>query len=176
MENILSYFINEPERQFHVRELARLTSLSPATTSKYLHQLEKEKFITKEKKLNHLFFQANTTHPLFKLKKQQQNIEQLHKSGLMTFLEDQFNQPQAIILFGSFAKAENTLKSDIDILIITPIKKQVNVSSFEKKLHHQIQIFTHSKDELKKMQTTNKELLNTFINGMILTGYWELFI
>ncbi|MFH1972507.1 MAG: nucleotidyltransferase domain-containing protein [archaeon] len=170
--DILTYFIKEPEREFHVRELAKLTKKSPTTVSKYLKQLEKENILISEKKLNHLFFKANSENPSFKDQKLFYNIKTIRDSGLIEHLHNTYD-PEAIILFGSFAKAENIERSDIDILIITPSKKEVKLEKFEKKLNHKIQLFLHSKTDLQTMK--NKKLLNNFINGIKLEGYWELF-
>jgi len=167
--DITAYFIKEPEREFHVRELAKLTKKSPSTISKYLKQLERNNILISEKKLNHLFFKANSENPSFKDQKLFYNIKIIRDSGLINHLKDKYD-PEAIILFGSFAKAENIERSDIDILIITPSKKEINLEKFEKKLKHKIQLFLHSKKD-----KINKKLLNTFINGIKLEGYWEFF-
>jgi predicted nucleotidyltransferase len=45
----------------------------------------------------------------------------IKNSELISFLEYKYT-PEAIILFGSFSKGENGKNSDIDILIISPIK------------------------------------------------------
>ena len=87
-------------------------------------------------------------------------------------MEEKFNHPSSVILFGSFARGENIKRSDIDILIITPLKKKIDISKFEEKIGHEIQIFTYSKESLKKMK--NKELLNNFINGIVLEGHMEI--
>jgi len=170
--DIINYFMNEPEREFHVRELAKLTKRSPTTVSKYLKQLEKSNILISEKKLNHLFFKANSENPSFKDKKLFYNIKMIRNSGLIKFLNDKYD-PEAIILFGSFAKAENIERSDIDILVITPSKKEISLEKYERKLKHRIQLFLHSKNDFKSMK--NKNLLNNFINGIKLEGYWELF-
>jgi len=175
MDNILKYFINEPEREFFVRELAKLNKKSPTTISKYLHQLKKENLLTSKNKYNHLLFKANTESRKFKDKKLFYNIEQLRKSGLIDYLVEEFNQPTAIILFGSFSKANNIPQSDIDLLIVTPVKKELKLSKFEKILKHNIQLFLYSQAEIERMKIKNKELLNNLINGFTLFGYWEVF-
>ena len=172
--DIIDYVINEPEREFHVRELAKLIKKSPTTVSKYLKQLEKEQILVSEKKLNHLFFKANTENQAFKDKKRSYNLEKIRKSRLIELLTQVYN-PEAIVLFGSFAKAENVDKSDIDLLVITPLKKEVNVNKYEKDLDHKIQLFVHSKKEIDDMKSKNTKLLNSFINGIKIYGYWELF-
>src|SRR3989344_4808251 len=81
----------------------------------------------------------------------------------------------AIVLFGSFAKGEDAEKSDIDLLVITSAKKELNLDIFDKKLGRKIQLFLFSEKEIEKMKESNKELLNSLINGIILYGFFEVF-
>ena len=175
MDKLLEYFIKEPEREFHVRELAKLVKKSPTTVSKYLKKAKKEDVLISRKKLNHLLFKANTKNQSFKDIKLSFNIKNLRSSGLITYLEDEYNYPEAIILFGSFGKAEDIPRSDVDLLVISPVKKEINLQEYEKILGHKIQLFIYSKSEIEKMKMKNKELLNNFINGIVLEGFWELF-
>ena len=172
MDNILDYFIKEPEREYYVRELAKLLKKSPTTISKYLNKLEKKGLLKSEKKFNHLLFKANIESKKFKDLKLFYNIEKIRESGLIDYLNDKFNYP-TIVLFGSFGKAENSINSDIDILVITPLKNKIDLEKYEELLKHKIQLFLHSSPELSKMK--NKNLLNNFINGFVLEGYWEIF-
>lgn len=175
MDNTLEHFMKEPEREFHIRELAKLTKKSPTTISKYLNLYKKEQLLTYKNKFNHLLYKANIENKAFKDAKLFYNIKKLRSSGLIEYLGEEFNHPEAITLFGSFRKAEDIASSDIDILIITPIKKEVNLSRFEKYLGHNIQLFLHSSKEIEEMKVKNKELLNSFINGLVLHGFWEVF-
>ena len=175
MNNLLEYMLREPEREFHVRELARLSKRSPTTVSKVLKKYKKEGLITLAKKLNHLIAKANPENPAYKQAKLSYNIKNIKKTGLIDYLIEEYNHPEAIILFGSFAKAENIPKSDIDLAVITPLKKEINLEKFEKTLNHSIHLFKFSRQEVEKMKKSNKELLNNLINGIIFSGYWELF-
>lgn len=175
MDKLLNFFIKESEKEFYVRQLSKLLNKSPTTISKNLKEYKKKGILNSEKKFNHLLFKANTQSKEFKQLKLNYNINLLNDSGLIDYLIKEFNHPQAIVLFGSFAKAENTSQSDIDLLIINPSKKQINLNNFEKKLQNPIQLFIYSKDEIEKMKQKNKELLNNFINGIILNGFWEVF-
>ncbi|MEK6917978.1 MAG: nucleotidyltransferase domain-containing protein [Nanoarchaeota archaeon] len=174
MDEILAYFYENPEKEYYVRELARLLKKSPTTISKNLKSLEKEGLLLHIRKYNHLLFRANTENKLFKQRKIHYNIEKIRRSGLIDYLNEFLNHPQAIILFGSFSKGENIYSSDIDILIISSLKKILNLERFEKKLDHEIQLFIHSNQEIEKMKSSSKELLNNFINGIVLEGYWEV--
>lgn len=175
MDKLLKYFIVEPEREYHIRELAKLTKLSPTTISKYLNEFSKKEILVFRKKFNHLLFKADNENPNFRDIKFSYNLRILRESGLIDFLIKEFNHPKAIILFGSFAKAEDNLNSDIDILIITPIRKDVDLKKFENILKHKIQLFLHSNKEIDKIKIKNKELINNWVNGIRLYGFWEIF-
>ncbi len=173
--DIIEYFFKEPNREFHVREIAKLTKKSPTTTSKYLNNLKKQSLLLCEKKLNYLLFKANTENPLFRELKINYNLKKLRESGLIDYLNKSFNYPKAIILFGSFRKGENIPGSDIDIVLITPVKKEIDCSKYEKYLGYKIQLFLNSHEDIERMKLKNKELLNNFINGIIIEGIWEIF-
>lgn len=175
MDSLLKYFFENLNREYHVRELAKFTKKSPTTISKHLSKLKKDGVLKSEKRHHHLFFRANTDSPLFRDLKLADNLHRLRQSGLIDFLTEEFNHPEAILLFGSYRKAEDLPRSDIDILIITPVKKELDLSRYEKKLGHAVQLFLHSNQSLEKMKTRNKELLNNFVNGFMIEGYWELF-
>lgn len=165
----------EPEREFHIREISKIFKKSPTTISKYLFQYKKEGLLKAVNKLNHLLYRADTSSSLFKQAKLNYNIRILYESGLIDYLIEEFNNPESIIIFGSFAKAEDILSSDIDILIISPVKKELNLEKFEGKLGRKIQLFIHSSGDIEKMKKENKELLNNFINGIKIYGFWEVF-
>lgn len=175
MNNILKYFIREPEKEFHVRELAILANKSPTTISKYLNKMKRGGVLTSRRKFNHLLFRANSESQKFKDLKLFYNIKILRKSGLIGSLVKEFNNPEAIILFGSFAKAEDIASSDVDILVITPVKKEIKTDKFEKRLSRRIQLFLFSNKEIERMKEKNKELLNNLINGIVIHGFWEIF-
>jgi predicted nucleotidyltransferase len=145
------------------------------TISNKLKQYTKDSILIAEKKYNHLFFKANTESKKFKNLKLNYNLSELENSNLISTLEDFYNFPETIILFGSFAKAEDNSNSDIDLLIISSKKEEPNLEKFEKKLGHKIQLFIHSKKELSKLKDKNKELVNNWINGIVISGYFELF-
>jgi len=174
MDKVLERFIKEPGREFYVRELARLSKKSPMTISKRLRNYEKEHILESEKRLNHLLFKGNPSSIMFRQKKINYNLEKIYSCGLIEFLESKFDYPEAIILFGSWAKGENIDKSDLDLLIISPVKKEVSMEKFRRKFGN-IQLFVLSKNKIKEMIKKNPELVNSFVNGIVLYGSWEVF-
>ena len=175
MNTTTNLFIENPERKFHLREIARILKKSPATISKNLNKLYKEKLLLREKLSNHNYFMANIENKKYKQLKLSYNLEKLNNSEIIEFIEKKLHFPQAIILFGSYAKAENNSQSDIDLLVISPTKNNINLKKFEKELGKEIHLFVNSKNEIQKMKKTNPELLNSWINGIVLYGFWEVF-
>ncbi len=175
INRLLEIFLEEPEKEFYIRELSRKLKKSPTTISKYLKELEKEGILKSKEKFNHLLFKANIEKEEFRQLKINYNLKKISESGFVNFLIREFNEPKAIVLFGSFAKGENIKASDIDLLVITSLKKEINIEKFEHKFGHKIQLFLFSDGELEKMKEKNKELLNSFINGIKLHGFMEIF-
>ncbi len=175
IDKLVEVFLKESEKEFYVRELAKKLKKSPTTISKYLKELEKKGVLKLEKKFNHLLFKANNEKEDFRQLKLNYNLQKIKESGIIDFLIKEFNDPKAIVLFGSYSKGENVKTSDIDLLIITSLKKDVNLEKFEIKLENRVQLFLFSDKELDKMKEKNKELLNSFINGITLHGFIEVF-
>lgn len=174
MDNILDYFMSNSWKEYHIRELARLTKRSPTTISKHLKMLEKEGLLISYRKLGHLLFKANTNNDSFRDLKKFYNIRRLRETGLIDFLVRTFNEPEAIVLFGSYCRGEDSKDSDIDLLIITPLKDEANLEKFEMSLGHKLHLFLHSNKEIADMKTKNKEFLNNLLNGVVLHGFWEV--
>ncbi len=175
MDKITELFMEEPEKEFHAREISRLAKLSPTTSSKYLNILLRRGIVTSRKMTNLVLFKADTENLSYKAMKRSYNLQRLNQSGLINHLVEEYNEPEAIVLFGSFDKGEDSKRSDIDLLVVTPLKKTVDVALFEKKLKRTIQIFVHPKKEIESMKTKNKRLLNNLVNGSVIYGYWEAF-
>lgn len=175
-EKVMQVLMDDPQKEFHLRLLARLTKLNPNTVISITDELAKEGLAIKEKpkERNIVIIKANTANVQYKLKKQFYNIKKLHESGLIEYLSENFAHP-TMILFGSYAKAENFPGSDIDIFIITDEKKKnINLKKYEESLHATIQLFMHTHKEFEKLKKTNPELINNVINGYKLTGYLEV--
>ena len=175
MDNkIINLFLEYPEKEYHVREIAKLTGISPTTASKYLEALKKKNLLTSKYERNHLLYASKTDSQEYINLKVYTNLEKIRTSGLIKFLEEKLNYPSTIILFGSFAKGENISRSDIDIFILAESKKQLALEKYEKILKHEIQLFTFSKQEFNKLKKTNKELFNNIVNGYTLYGFLEV--
>ncbi|MFC1774742.1 nucleotidyltransferase domain-containing protein [Nanoarchaeota archaeon] len=161
--------------EFHIRLLARMTKLHPNTVMKETDELEKEGLVVKipNKLQNRTIIKGNTNNIFFLLSKKFHNIEKIYKSGIIEYLNTKMHYP-TVVLFGSYAKAENHKESDIDLFIISE-EKVPDLLRFERKLNTEIQVFVHTKKSFRKLQETSPELLNNVMDGYVLTGYVECY-
>lgn len=164
---IMELFFEEPSKNFQIREISRLTNLAVTSVQNYLKELFKEGLIEKNKTTLYVSYISNQQNRLFKIYKQQHILFELYSFGLVDFLEDNLN-PKCVILFGSFGKGEYDIKSDID-LFVQAKEKSMNLSKFEKKLKHKINLFFE--ENLNKL---SNELFNNIVNGIKLSGYLKL--
>ncbi|MBN2331408.1 MAG: nucleotidyltransferase domain-containing protein [Candidatus Aenigmarchaeota archaeon] len=175
IDKLMNLFLEDSYSEFNLREVARIAKLNPMTASKYLKYLLKESVIKKRPERNFILFSADTESERFKDMKRCFNIKKIRSSGLVEYIEKELSYPEVIILFGSYAKAENSAESDIDIFILSESNKKLDLSVFESRIGAEIQIFKHSRKEFDAMKRDNKELLNNILNGVCLSGFLEVF-
>jgi len=152
------------------REIARFLDVSPTAVAKALPLLEKEGLVKIEKSksmnLNFIFLNRDS-HKVIQFKRAE-NLKILYESGLVEFLQE--THPGClVILFGSFSKGEDTVKSDIDLAVIGSKGKKIELREFEKRMEKEIRINYYS--SLKEIK---KELKENLFNGIVLSGSIEL--
>lgn len=162
------FFIN-PYSQLRVREIERTLKLPLPSVIKYCKELKQEDILTINKTGNVTFYTASRSETYI-LEKKLFNIKQLCDSGLINYLKIELSNP-VIVLFGSFAKGEDTENSDIDLYIETPSKKEVQLEKFEQLLKREIQIFQYKKIQ----EVTNLHLANNIVNGITVNNFLEVF-
>ena len=160
IDKILEVFYENPGKSFTVRELAKLTKVPRATVHKKLLELKKEGLINKEN--------GAESNLLFETRKINYFVEKIIASGLVDELVEKLN-PSAIVLFGSIRKGDSVKESDIDLFVESSEKKEIELSNFEKKLGHEIQLLVYN--SIKKV---NENLRGNIINGIKLYGYLDI--
>lgn len=165
---LLKLFLDSPTDSFRLREIARLTKISPPSVMNYLKEFEKDGLIKKQIKRKIPFYSAIRDNSDFVLYKKISMLFELNKGGLVSYLWDKLS-PQAIVLYGSFAKGESIEDSDIDLFILGK-DKHIELVNFEKKLNKKIHLMF--KEFLKEVPN---ELKNNILNGIILKGYLKVF-
>lgn len=166
---VFAEFAKNPRRAYQIRELAREIKLAATSIKIHLRELERQNLVKKEKTGVYDAYKADFDGEEFRFYKKVLNLINLRESGIISDLE-RMTTPDAIILFGSYAKGEDTENSDIDIFLLTKEKK-IELWKYERKLNRKIQLFFS--EDLNKLPA---ELQNNIINGVIVSGFikWKI--
>ena len=172
--NILKPFFEYPKKGFHIREIARLLKKNHMTVRKYLNKYLKEGVLKKEKTNLYELFKADENKKFLNLKTYY-NLEKIRKSNIVEELNEVFDYPQ-IILFGSFSEAKDDETSDVDLCIITNVKKGFETKPFEKIITRKIDLRIFSENEWRTLIKNNTELVNNIVKGIVLSDEFEVLL
>ena len=118
LARLLTALLTHPEQAFYQRELIDAAGSGLFTVQRELARLEKAGLVVKTPRGNRAYYQANRTHPAF---------EDLKRVILKTFglgdairaaLAPVADRVRIALVYGSFARGEETAASDIDLLLI----------------------------------------------------------
>lgn len=159
-------FFDEPDREFNVREFARILKIAPATASKELNRLAETGLLKKRDERNFKLYKADLDSDAYCDLKIYYNIRKIKESGLLEQLNRFYLKP-TVVLFGSAAYGLDNETSDFDILVVSEKTNRFTaIQKYEKILKRNIQILTVS--NIKNLK--NKHLINNVLNGIILQG------
>ena len=165
---VLREFLDNPLKKHYTRGLSRKVKLAPTSIKIHLDRLVKEGLVTEKKDDVFKYHVANFDSEQFRFYKKINWLISLNDCGLIRYLIDNCT-PDAIILFGSCAKGEDTEKSDVDIYVQSREKK-LDVGKYEKIINRKIQLFFSQ--DINKLPA---ELRNNVLNGIKLEGYIKVF-
>lgn len=162
---VFSIFCEEPLEIHYIKEISKKIDLAPTSVRNHLAELLQQNIINKKKGERFIGFIANRDNEDFLFYKKIINLINIKESGLIKFIIDSI-YPQAIIIYGSYLRGEDIKDSDIDIFILTKVKKRLNFEKFEKILKRRIHIL--SGVNIKDLPLELKLEIN---NGFVLYGY-----
>lgn len=169
-QRIKEYFLINPTARLRVRQIERLVKVPLPSAIRYTKELEKEGILKSETIAGIKLYSAARMTEKYALEKKLHNIRRLHESGLIKHIEERYHS-SAIILFGSCTKGEDTEKSDVDLYVETPLECREDLGKFEKIINLRVQLFCHK--NIREIK--NEHLANNILNGIILSGYIEVF-
>lgn len=164
---IAECFFKYPNRSYHIRELSRLTGLSTTGIVRAVKEMKKEGLLISKKERKVELVSPNFDGDFFLIKRLY-NIYSIYNSGLINYIKKEFEEPEAIILFGSYSNGTDTEKSDIDLAIVGLKKQPTSLEIFEKKMARKIRL--HAIDP----KTADKPFKNSLANGIVLEGFLEI--
>lgn len=142
--------------------IAELSNATPQGVAKALRTLTELNLATVERdpRLN---LNRASLHAEAIPYKRAENLLQLAESGLIEALT-RANPAATVVLFGSYSRGEDTMRSDIDIAIIGP-SREPRVAAFEPKLFREISI-----NRYESFEHIHDQLRESLCNGIVLAG------
>ena len=159
---VLEVFFVEPTTVHFIKGISKKINLAPTSVRKHIKDLLAKELIKKKKAKPFDGFIANRENDGFIFYKRVYNLYSL--KDLTNFLISNF-WPKLIVVFGSYARGEDVETSDIDILIISKERKEINLDKFERKLKRKINLLII--DKLKKL---DENIIKKIYNGIVLYG------
>lgn len=167
---VLELFFLEPTKEHYLLEISRKISLAHTSVKRILDELEKLSIITTKVIIRNTrkfpVFVANIDNEEYKRYKIIHAIDSLHE--LTDYLDNKL-APRAIVLFGSYLRAEDDEESDID-LYVQAKEETINLDKFEKKLGRIIQL--HFKSNFFDY---HEGLRKNIANGYVIKGYLDVY-
>ncbi|WP_341540213.1 nucleotidyltransferase domain-containing protein [Plasticicumulans lactativorans] len=117
-QRALAVLLLQPEADFHLRELARLTGSHAGTLARELDKLTQTGLLLRSEQGNQVRYQANTRHPLFG------DLAALFRKthGVVPALREALApldaQIRLALVFGSVARGTPSPGSDVDLLVL----------------------------------------------------------
>jgi predicted nucleotidyltransferase len=162
MIQVIEVFFKEPTTIHFIREIGRKIKLAPTSVKNILNQLEKSNLIKIKTSKPFNGYVSNRENEEFLFLKKAYNLYSLYE--LKRNIEESVH-PRAIVLFGSYSRGEDVESSDIDILVLSTIKKEINLEVIEKKLSRTINIMT-----IEYLDKLDKNIREKIYNGIVLSG------
>ena len=176
-QRILEVFLKYPEKEFSLSDIAKEAGMAKTHLGDVLRILHKGEVISITPLSNIWRIKANQTNPFFIKSKIIYNLNIIYQNNMVEFLEEHFNNPKAIILFGSLRKGDDISTSDIDIAVeisghkeytILGSKEIPGLSEFERYFNKKIQIHVFTRKDI------DINVFNNIANGIVLEGFLEV--
>lgn len=186
-QKVLEHLFRFPDKEFSLSDLAKDAGVAKSNIGSILKEFHEYEII----KITHLSkiwrIKANTQNWFFIRSKIIFNLNYIYQSGIVEFLNVFFNNPKAIVLFGSFRKGDDITGSDIDIAVEVDEEREptvldlVNVikdkskekeaeavQRMEKEIHRKVQLFVFNRNNV------DLHVFNNIANGIVLYGFLEV--
>ncbi|MBI4453575.1 nucleotidyltransferase domain-containing protein [Candidatus Woesearchaeota archaeon] len=156
-QKVLEVFFRYPEKEFSLSDLAKEAGVAKPHIGVILKEMEQFGLIIITKLTKIWRIRANQQNERFVKNKIIYNLNFIYQSGIIKFLDEYYNHPKLISLFGSFRKGEDFSTSDIDIAIEDDVKEYEIVGlrellEFEKSIKRRIQINRISRRVFKSLK------------------------
>jgi len=162
---ILTLFFANPGNKFYVREIARKTNKNLNSVRRELEKLEGIGLLKSERVANLRYYSLNKRIPIY----EELKIIFLKTEGLGDVIRENLNQLGKVdnaFIYGSFAKGEERLKSDIDLMIIGEVDQEklaLLIRELEDKLYREINYTVFTKEEFYERKKSQDPFIKNIL-------------
>ncbi len=168
---ILAHFLANPNTSFHIKQLARILKVSPASVSSAVKSFEEDGLLSKEEKgLAHIYRLNVDNSMVAPLKKAYGIAFVLSSKPKEKFLEIDPNII-SLALFGSYAEGSFDEKSDMDFLIVTSASKESFIKAakwLEDELEKEVSLSVLKLSEWREMAKMGDAFYKRIVENHIL--------
>ncbi len=164
-QKILDFLCQQPGEQFLAVEIQTALKISKGGVSISLRELAKEKLVNRLLKGNAYLYSVAPGEPGIKQFKVLKNV--LALEPLVSRLKP---LSKKIVLFGSSARGEDSLKSDTDLCVITNNPQQVEGILKKNRSQRKLQVIIRSPVQFVEMEKRDPVFWSEVAKGIVL---WE---
>jgi len=149
---ILKLFFQDPDKEYYMREIAKILKKEPGHFQAYLNSLVKEGILKDEKKGPLRYFSLNKAHPLYDELKTMVS-KTLGIESKLKKIANEFDKIESAFIYGSVARNTENSFSDIDLILIGEANEDLLLallSGAESELKREINYQIYSKKEFKQ--------------------------
>lgn len=162
---VLGALFSQPERSWHLRELARYAGVSPTMLSKEADSLSAAGIINEDRTFGRRMLAANRASPIF------EELRGIARKtfGLADIVRDALIGMRGIevaLIFGSVARGTERGHSDIDVFVMGDAPYGVvakSLSDAEKRLRRPVNPVVYSREEFDRKLATGNRFLSQMI-------------
>lgn len=115
---VLAKLFLEPQREFRLRELSKLTGISPGSVQHELKQLVDADLVIRSERGGLVIYRANSGSPVYQevrgIVEKTSGIEELVRQALRPAA----SRIRLAFIYGSIAKGANRSRSDLDVMVV----------------------------------------------------------
>lgn len=168
---LLAHFLANPDTSFHIKQLARILNVSPASVSSAVKSFDGDGLLSKEEKgLAHIYRLNADNSVVAPLKKAYGIVFVLSSKPKEKFLEIDPNII-SLALFGSYAEGSFDEKSDIDFLVVTSARKEMLIKAaktLEEELQKEVSLSVLKLSEWRAMAKKGDAFYKRIVDNHIL--------
>jgi predicted nucleotidyltransferase len=165
---VLARLFLEPQREYRLRELARLAGISAGSVQQELKQLVAADLALRRESGTQVTYRANTASPVFgelrALVEKTSGIEQL----LRRALEPAARRIRLALIYGSIARGTNRATSDLDLLVVGTLGFEELLRLLgpaEKKIGREVSPRLYSEQEFRDRRKRGDRFLTAVLRG-----------